>query len=258
MKYSKEKIGNLFIVFFALISIVSFIVVPPIAQDVMYHQFSDRNTYLNIPNALNVLSNFFFLFVGCIGLTQVLTNSKLSIVKENIYAYIILFLGVALVSFGSGYYHLNPNNATLVWDRLPMTIAFMGLISIIISEFISIKIGKILLFPLLLVGVLSVVYWYLTEMSGNGDLRPYVIVQFLPVVAIPIILCTYTSRFKKVNHYWWLVATYILAKIFEHFDYVIFEHLVLISGHSLKHISAAIGVFIVIKGYQTNRPSHFI
>ncbi|MBL1140538.1 MAG: alkaline phytoceramidase [Proteobacteria bacterium] len=251
MKTTKEKIGVLLILCFGMIVVVSFFIVPPIAQDTMYHQFSDNSTYLEIPNTSNVLSNFFFLVAGCLGFLTVLKNKDLNILYENKAAYITLFLSAVLVSVGSGYYHLYPSNDTLVWDRLPMTIAFMSLFSIVISEFVSIKIGKAILLPMILVGILSVIYWYITEMSGKGDLRPYVAVQFFPIVAIPVMLIMFTSVFDKSGHYWWLLVTYILAKLFEHYDFVIHDILLVISGHSLKHISAAIGLFILIKGYRT-------
>jgi hypothetical protein len=250
MESTKEKIGVFFIICFVIVVTVSFLIVPPITQDIMYHQFSDKDTVFGIPNALNVLSNIFFLAVGCLGLVSILKNRDLNILYENKYAYITLFLGAALVSFGSGYYHLYPSNDTLVWDRLPMTIVFMGLLSIIISEFFSIKLGKVFLLPLLLIGLSSVIYWDVTEMNGKGDLRPYIIVQFFPIAAIPIVLCMFTSVFEKVDHYWWLLATYILAKLFEHYDFILHDIMVVISGHSLKHIFAAIGLLILIKGYQ--------
>jgi hypothetical protein len=252
MRSKKEKIGIFVIIFFGIITALCLFMVSPIAQDTSYHQFSDTILFWGIPNALNVLSNLPFLLVGCWGIIEVFKNKNLNIIHENKYAYITLFLGAALVSFGSGYYHLYPNNDTLVWDRLPMTIAFMGLVSIIISEFISVKLGKNFLLPLVIFGLFSVVYWDITEAYGKGDLRPYIFVQFFPLIAIPIVLCLFNSKFEKTSHYWWLLMAYVLAKLFEHFDQYFHEILILISGHSLKHVSAAVGLFILIKGYQIN------
>lgn len=252
MESEKEKTGVFLIIFFGIISASCLFMIPPIAQDKIYHLFSDTNIFFSIPNTLNVTSNLPFLIVGYLGVIEILKNKNLNIVYENKHAYITLFLGAALVSFGSGYYHLFPNNDTLVWDRLPMTIAFMGLASIITSEFISIKLGKIILLPLVLFGLASVVYWDITEMHGMGDLRPYIFVQFFPIIAIPIVLCLFTSAFNKTSHYWWLLLSYIFAKLFEHFDQYLHEMLIVISGHSLKHIAAAIGLYILIKGYKNN------
>ena len=69
-----------------------------------------------------------------------------------------------------------------------MTIAFMAFMSIIIGEYISEKAASTALIPLVLIGIISVIYWYITEQAGQGDLRPYALVQFLPMVIIPMVL----------------------------------------------------------------------
>ncbi len=84
-----------------------------------------------------------------------------------------------------------------------------------------------------------------------GDLRPYIFVQFFPILSIPIVLILFTPIFDRVSCYWWLLATYVLAKFFEFFDDSLHETLMIISGHSIKHIAAALGLYILIKGYQT-------
>lgn len=246
----RHTIG-LSLIFFSFISILIFLLnQSPISQSVAYHNFSDTKEFFHIPNLLNVFSNFPFLIVGLLGIYKLLFNKSLSILHENKFAYLALFTGTGLVFFGSSYYHLWPNNFTLVWDRLPMTIAFMGLFSIVISEYISIKIGKLLLIPLIIIGLSSVYYWYITESSGQGDLRFYAIVQFFPILAIPIILLTFKSIYNSSSAYWWLLAAYILAKFLEYFDKEIHTHLLIISGHSLKHIAAAVGVYILLISYE--------
>lgn len=245
----KKKIGFGLMIIVGIILILVLLNQDAIPQDPHYHHFSDIQPFLSIPNLLNVISNIPFLFVGLLGLYKLLVKGQLCIDTQNRYAYVALFSGIALVAFGSGYYHLSPNNQTLVWDRLPMTIAFMGLISIVISEFISVSAGKILLFPLLILGLSSVGYWHVTEMNGTGDLRFYIMVQFFPMLAIPIILLTFTSRLTHSSAYWWLLLAYFIAKILEHFDAQIHDVLVVISGHSLKHISAAVGLYILLNSY---------
>ncbi len=232
--------------------IIVFFIFDPIPQDEKYHSFSDTTPFFNIPNALNVLSNITFFIVGVIGLVSLRRSSKLSvnIIESNKLAYIMLFLGCSLVSLSSGYYHLWPNNETLVWDRLPMTIAFMGLYSIIISEFISEKVGKIALFPLLFIGVASIVYWWLTESRGVGDLRYYAVVQFFPILTIPIMLAFFKSKFNLVIGYWVLLSMYIAAKLFEHFDSQIHALLGGVSGHSIKHVLSACGLYILLMVYK--------
>ena len=220
----------------------------PIPQDVLYHNFEDNNTYFGIANFWNVISNSPFLFVGLLGLMQL---NKLKIIPALKSAYFMLFLGVLLVAFGSGYYHFIPNNKTLVWDRLPMTIAFMALFTIIIGEFISIKIAKKLFYPLLFLGLFSVYYWYSTEQNGAGDLRFYALIQFLPMLLIPVILMIYRSKFTNSNAYWHLLLAYFLAKVLEYFDVALHQLVGFgISGHPIKHLVAAIGMYILLRSYE--------
>ena len=113
-----------------LIVIVMIIVtafVPRIAQDPAYHNFADQRAFFSIPNFFDVTSNLPFLFVGVWGLWMVGRCHFLDPVER--WPYVVLFIGIFLTCFGSAYYHWTPNNQTLVWDRLPMTIAFMGLLS---------------------------------------------------------------------------------------------------------------------------------
>lgn len=245
----KEKIGITLIVVLALFVVVATGLQNPIAQDVNYHLFKDSRTLLGIPNVWNVLSNAVFLFVGLSGLYKILITNSLNIIAEIKSSYVLFFIGITLVAFGSGYYHLWPDNQALVWDRLPMTIAFMALFSIIISEFISVRIGKVLLIPLVFLGMAAVIYWHVGEINGVGDLRYYAIVQFFPMLAMPVIFICFNSIYSHTRAYWFLLVAYIIAKVFEHFDGEIYNALGVISGHSLKHIIVAAGLAALLVSY---------
>ncbi|MFZ0612480.1 MAG: ceramidase domain-containing protein [Desulfobacterales bacterium] len=222
----------------------------PIPQSPGYHAFADTRTLWGIPNFFDVASNSFFVLIGVLGLYELSVSGTLRIVDENKAGYKVFFTGVVLVGLGSGYYHLAPTNATLVWDRIPMAVAFMALFSIIVSEFASIRSGVKLLVPLVAAGILSVLYWYFTEAAGRGDLRPYLLVQFLPMIVIPVIRLCFPSVFTKVSGYWWLLAAYALAKLLEHFDKEVFGVLGFVSGHTLKHLASAVGVYILLVSYS--------
>ena len=247
---TRERIGYALIILTAVLTVGGILTLGPIPQDARYHLFVDTREIWSIPNFWNVVSNLPFVLVGLLGLYKLKFPDKLKVIDDTNIAYILLFFGTFLVGFGSGYYHLEPDNQTLVWDRLPMTIAFMTLFSIIISEFISIHTGKALLLPLILAGILSVVYWHFSEIRGEGDLRFYALVQFYPMLAIPIILVCFRSRCTHVYAYWWLLLAYIAAKLFEHFDGEVYNVLGFISGHSLKHLSAALGMYVLLAFYQ--------
>jgi len=233
-----------------LIVMAVFLFVNPIAQDLSYHNFADKREIWAISNFWNVLSNLPYFLVGLWALYKLQIKKSLMLLSEMNLAYIFLFVGVTLVSFGSGYYHLDPNNETLVWDRLPMTIAFMALFSVILSEFVALKLGKKLLLPLLVLGFASVLYWHITELNGHGDLRYYALVQFLPMLIIPLLLLAFSSSYSHIKGYWLLLLCYLLAKVFEHFDAEIYELLGVISGHSLKHMISALGLYFLLSSFE--------
>ena len=130
-----------------------------------------------------------------------------------------------------------------------MVLAFMSLLAIVIAEFLSVDSAKRLLYPLLGIGIVSVVYWVYTESIGEGDLRLYLFVQFFPVIVIPILLIKFKSVYTLQRSYWYLIGAYVLAKLFEHYDEPIYDILGFISGHSLKHIVAAFGLFILVRAF---------
>jgi hypothetical protein len=247
---NKARLGYALIAFTAALALGAIFTHGPIPQDVTYHLFVDTREIWSIPNFWNVVTNVPFAIVGLLGLYKLRVPGKLGFIDESRMAYTLLFFGTFLISIGSSYYHLAPNNQTLVWDRLPMTIAFMSLFSIIISEFISIRSGKALLLPLILAGILSVFYWHLSEIQGQGDLRFYALVQFYPMLAIPIILICFHPRCTHVQAYWWLLLIYITAKVFEQLDGEVYDVLGFISGHSLKHLTAALGMYVLLFFYQ--------
>jgi len=250
--YNKKVAWGL-MTFMALVAVIALGVYGPIPQSLSYHAFADTREIWGIPNFFDVISNLPFVLVGLWGLYEFLVSKTITLVNENRTSYNVFFIGVALVGVGSGYYHLSPSNESLVWDRIPMTIVIMALVSIVIGEFVSIRLGSILLIPLVTVGILSVLYWYWTETTRNGDLRPYVLVQFLPMIAMPIILVCFNSVFTKASGYWLLLSAYVLAKLFEHFDREIFGFTGVVSGHTLKHLAAAAGIYFLLLSFRRRR-----
>ncbi len=234
----------------SLVGIISLLLQSNIPQSQAYHHFADRNTLCQIPNFMNVISNLFFVIIGLYGIYQLKNNSFFTISKTHILNYYLFFIGIVLTGFGSAYYHLHPNNDTLVYDRIPMTISFMSFFCIIIGEFISVRAGYLLLAPFILLGISSVYYWQYTETEGTGDLRFYILVQFLPMLLTPIILLLFKSNFKTHNYLWYIVLVYALAKLFETLDYQVFNVIKTISGHSIKHIVASFAPLVLLLGVK--------
>jgi hypothetical protein len=231
-------------------SVVVAFAVPPMPQPLAYHDMADQRFWLGISNALNVLSNLPFAIVGALGLAATFApggngRQPWRDAWER-WPYAALFIGVALTAVGSSYYHLAPDNGRLVWDRLPMTIGFMGLLTAIVAERVSIGAAKRLLVPLLILGAASVAYWHWTELQGRGDLRLYGLVQFGSLLVVVLLLVVYPARDAGSGYLYAGLALYALAKVFELADAQILALGGIVSGHTLKHLAAAAGVACVV------------
>ena len=229
------------LVFLALVvtSLLALLLLPPIPQDQDYHQFADQRTLWGIPNFWNVISNLPFIAIGAAGLKQFHRNPGTT----------VLFLGIALTGFGSSYYHWDPNDRTLFWDRLPMALSFMAILAIVIEERIDATAGAKLLWPFVAIGVISLLLWRWT-----GDLRLYVWVQFFPMIALAVLLFCFPPLYTGTSYWIVAAALYALAKLFEFYDRAIYSLGSVISGHTLKHFAAAAACFAILRYFQARRP----
>jgi len=226
------------LLFLILGSLVLLMLQAPIKQDQAYHNFTDTRTLFGIANFYNVASNIPFLFLGMLGVfhCRSLEAGSLRV------AWLIFFIGIGLVSVGSAYYHLNPNNATLVWDRLPMTIGFMGLFAALLGEWVDPKVTKYALLPLVLLGLISVLVWRYSD-----DLRLYAWVQFMPLLVIPALLALYRKRYSHSYMLALAILFYVLAKVLEAFDAEVFALLqTAMAGHAIKHLLAAVSCGLIL------------
>ena len=230
-----------FLIGLAAISLLGlFLFAPPIPQPQTYHRFADQRTMLGIPHFWNVVSNLPFILVGAMGLTCVRGNLSAS----------TFFLGVLLTGFGSSYYHWTPSDIGLFWDRLPMSVAFMAALAYVIEERIDERIGRMLLWPLILLGIVSLLIWLKTD-----DLRLYAWVQFFPCVVLPLMFWLLAPKHTGAAYWFAAAGLYILAKLLEHFDAAIFAatgHLM--SGHALKHVIAAGARYAVYLAFTRRQP----
>ena len=220
------------------------LIASPLAQDPVYHLFADGRTLLSIPNFWNVVSNLAFIIVGAWGLSVAL-REKPGPVRL---AWKIMFVGVILTGLGSGWYHITPDNPSLFWDRLAMIIGFMALTAVVLGEYIRPRLASQLLLPLLIIGAAAVYYWIHTESLGAGDLRPYALAQFLPALALPVVVFVNRQRAALGKHFFVLFLCYALAKAAEVFDHEVYAAGQLLSGHTLKHLLAAAGLAVLAFG----------
>ncbi len=249
---AKKYFTPKFILFIALALPTALLIsLDRIPQNPEWSRFADHRSWLGIPNFCDIFSNLPFVVIGFMGLRFLF---RLADDGGNAFEFswektapTIFFTGVFLTGFGSAWFHLNPDNARLVWDRLPMTWAFMGLFCQLISDRVSARAGYLLVFPLAGLGMFSVIWWYWTEVTGVGDLRLYLWIQFAPTLAIILMLLLFPRRYSHGKMYWGVLLCYILAKIFEHFDAAVFQALGFISGHSLKHLFAGGAAWIILQ-----------
>ena len=209
----------------------------PIAQPASYHDFADQRFLFGAPNLFDVASSIAFLVVGALGISLCAGHGR-----PQATSWMVLFVGTVLAGFGSAYYHWAPNDATLVWDRLPIALVAMALLVALVVEHIGETLERFLLAPALAAGLMSVLWW-----QWSGDLRPYLWVQFAPMLCIPFVLAMFPARHTHRRFMLYAIGLYSLAKAAEMNDMEIFTrtgHVV--SGHTLKHLLAAGAIFALL------------
>jgi hypothetical protein len=239
------------LILLSLAAVFGLLLVGPIPQDPAYHLFADSRRFGWVSNFWNVASNLPFLAAGIIGLLRYPVLAH----QESRAGYLILCLGALCVGFGSAYYHLAPTNGTLLWDRLPMTLGFMALLSLLLNERVARRHHSLWLWSLVAVGLGAALYWSWTESLGKGDLRPYALVQFLPFVLMPVILSLFRRRYLRSSLLLAAFGCYLTAKVLEYFDGQVFSALGFVSGHALKHLAAAVAVLCILYAVPTRRSS---
>jgi len=247
-KVAEKTPGKLaLIVSLFLVCLLITVFSPPVTQAPDYHYFVDQHSFMGLPNVLNVLSNIPLLVLGLTGLFMTMKQGKGIGRLANTEAYSALFFAIIMLAVGSSFYHLWPSNHTLLWDRLPMALGCMSLLSVMVGEFVANKLGKLMLYPALALGASSVLYWYHTETQGMGDLRSYLLVLAYPLLIMPIMLLFFNSPNKHQKAYWWLLGAFVVAKICQHYDQQIYDLVGVLSGHTLKHLISCLGIAMFIK-----------
>jgi hypothetical protein len=254
---SRKASARLLVIVTAIVA-VGFGLLPRIPQPAAYHEFADQRCFLGVPNFGDVVSNVPFGVIGTWGLLFLLGSHRSKLKKHFLnlrerWPYVFVFVGVFLTAFGSSYYHLSPNNARLVWDRLPMTIAFMAVVAAIITERINLEAGLWLLPILLLVGMSSVLQWYTSEIKGAGDLRFYAAVQAYSAMVLLLALI-FPTPYTRTSDLAIVLGFYVLAKGFESLDKQIFAAGHIVSGHTLKHLAAAAAGYWILRMLQKRQP----
>jgi hypothetical protein len=214
--------------------------VDPIPQDPRFHEFADQRTFLGVPHFGNVVSNLAFLAVAAAWTP--IRHAIAAIERRVSLAFTAVFTGLALVSVGSAYYHFNPVNETLFWDRLPMAITFTPLLAAVVADRVDPRMGLGLLPAFVLLGAASVIYWRVT-----GDLRPYYFVQGYCLVVLTLVCALWRGRLTDGRYVAAAIGCYVAAVVLELSDGVVFALLrETVSGHTLKHFVAATAGLVIL------------
>ena len=218
--------------------------VPPFVDPPGSLDYADRRTFFGIPNFMDVVSNLPYLLIGVAGVRAVLESPS----RRSRPAWTVFFSSIALVSFGSAWFHWNPSSETIVWDRLPMVLAFTGLLTALLSDYVSERLSSLLI-PAAIVGVASVLYGH-----AQADLRLYAWVQLLPLLAI-LAIHLYPAKFTLRGYLLLGFGCYVLAKVVEVLDRQILEITAgLVSGHTLKHLVSALGLWLLVVMVRRRTP----
>jgi len=136
----------------------------PIGQDQKYHLFADQRSMFAIPNFFDVMTNILFAFIGLYGMYFTIHKKR----DFATWSWFFFFFGISTLFLTSGYYHWSPNDDTLFWDRLSLSLIFASMVIALLSEFLSIRREKFFLITAIIFGIFSIIYWQIFD-----DLRIY-------------------------------------------------------------------------------------
>src|SRR5689334_2918156 len=130
-----------------------------------------------------------------------------------------------------------------------MTLCFAAILAAVVEERVDARAGAMLLRPMVAIGIFSLLLWRWTD-----DLRLYAWAQFFPFVTLVLILQLFPPKYTGT--FYWVIAAalYVLAKLFEYYDAVIFSAGSILSGHTLKYLAAAAAGFAILRLFQTRVP----
>lgn len=227
---------------------------PPQPEPASFRVFIDERAFFGIPRFWNVVSNLPLLFVGVWGL-YVVARADGPTFAEPVekWPYGFCFAAVAAAGIGSTWFHLAPDADRLMWDRLPIALGFVALLAGVIADRASVRAGLQALAPLLVAGAGSVLYWRWSMVHGAENIVPYAVVQYGALAAI-VTLAARRSRYTRGADLFVVAAAYAAAKAFEVLDLPIYELGGLVSGHTLKHLLAALAVGWLVRSLELRRP----
>ncbi len=241
---------NLRLVLLAVTGIAVFIsiFVFSMPQPRAYHMFVDSRTCLGIPNFFNTASNLAFLVAGLSMLIFLYARRRqfpeMFIERGELWILVVLYASTLLVTFGSGYYHLAPDNARLFWDRLPMTLVASAFVSTIVADRFGARAGFATLAILFVLSFGALLYWLATQSLAQDNVWPYIATVYGSLSFAVVAMVLFPSRYTHAHAAWVTLAIYMTAMAFDTWlDSTLYTMGAILSGHSLKHLLAAVALF---------------
>jgi hypothetical protein len=226
------------------------VVAGPVPQWPDYHDFADTRVLGFVPRAGDVVTNLAILAAG---LWSLFVRHRVHVSPDERPAFRLLIIGSILTAFGSAYYHWEPSNARLVWDRLPLALLLTAIVSLVLADRVTPAFGRASLLPLGLLATGSVVLWGVTEAFGRGDLWLYLIVRVGASVGILVLLIARRSRYTAAALVWAAVACDGLETMAERSDWPVWRVTGgVVSGHNLKHLFGG-AVIACVTGWLLRR-----
>ena len=215
---------------------------PATALPAAYHAFADQRTWLGLPHVGDVLSNLAFALMA-LGLASLLRRAQAAVQRPSALRGVwgwtaALVVGLMLTALGSSVYHWQPDDLGLLWDRLGMAGAFAAVLGLAVHERVSARAALAVAAGVACAAPLTA--WWAWAMDNH---TPWAVMQVAGLLAL-LALSFRPARPGTLGVAWWaVVAGYALAKGCELADHRLWQaSLELASGHSLKHVVAAMAL----------------
>ncbi|PKA63439.1 hypothetical protein AXF42_Ash005334 [Apostasia shenzhenica] len=227
---------------FTLVGLFLLVTTPRIPHSPNHHFFADMRNFLGVPNTLNVLTTYPFLLIGVPGLVLSLSGSCFGIsLKWEVWGWVLFYAGIATTAFGSAYYHLKPDDDRIIWDRLPMTVSVVSLLSNLVIERVDERVGISSLVSFLMLAFISAAFE-----RAFDDLRLFMIFQFIPCIVIPLLVFLFPPKYSHSGYWFWATGFFLLSRFESLADMKLYSvNRYIISGHSLEHLCLAMVPFIL-------------
>ena len=242
---------------FALWALAS-LIAPAMGQPQSFHDFAAQRALGWLPHAGDVLSNLGFLMAALAGAGLMFSTREQRLPKVVQVMAALFFFGLFSSFVGSSFYHWAPHDLSLAWDRLGMSAAFAGMLGLAVQQRVNDDASAYLAGGSMLVACLAAV----AISAQTGNVLPWALLQGGGVLAMLALACLPHPRSTRSNglaiNLWAVVGFYALAKLLELGDGQVFgcTHQ-LISGHSSKHLVAALAALPVLSAFVAlrKRPS---